>query len=710
MSSNSNEEELQICQKDYENRFQLSSQAIQTYEGTPKSKSAALQSLESYYNYRRIEQSQMKYYGEDTISGTFFANDEGIFISINLSEIENKRNIIMKDISDFYKLNNANNTILNVEKLANYLLETKFTLTTYDESDYSFFMPICELTFVSIRSQKVIYMVKCFNLTIESNLMRIFKDKYVKALLKIECQEYLTKEDNCYQLSCYRLNYSSNSENDNSQLDYNHTSFILDGVANINDNCLTVAMCESTSNSQCLDISEIINEVCQVGISLDIQQENFISRSCHSKNHSIICDAPSGTGKSLCTGLTALIRLKLGLSTIITSPTDSGCLSAAVEINKLGEDFLSDDKYCGSIIYLTTNIFDICDEFPSFKPFTVEYYMENECCHKLWKDVHLKPVEKKKLCDAFKSVKQIRALLNGKGNNLTVTDINYIYKLEYYKSILESYLLSNVKPKIIIMNTDLLLRENIIHEYINNSSLIMINEVEQVERWRIMILTMFYNKCSFMFIGNSRYAKPSEPFGKNNDLYKFFFHQNIFFKNCSNITLETNHRYSQMLCNFVSKVLYDDKLKSIDNDNREMYHEQGFVFIHKNNHQISSKTNLLTNTFEVEQTKFLIDYLNKNMIHNKDITVLCFYSGQQKLMRKSLPSDVNVMTIENSYGQEFPYTIVCTSSSENDETVHDKYRILVSLTRCQKGMFLIIHENIIDDFMKVIVNNLNSSS
>ncbi|CEF70087.1 P-loop containing nucleoside triphosphate hydrolase domain-containing protein [Strongyloides ratti] len=709
MSANSSDE-MQICQKDYESRFQLSSQAIQLHEGTPKSKIAALQALESYYNFRRIEQSQMRYYGEDTIPGIFYANDEGLYFTVDLNEVDKKRGIILKDLSDFYKLSNINNTILSIEKLANYLLETKFTLTTVAEDDYAFFMPFCELTFVSINNQKVIYMVKCFNLTIEGNLKRIFKEKYVNALLKIESQEYLTKEDNSYQLSCYRLTHSSDPS-DISQLNYNHSSFILDGHDNINDSCLTVAMCQSISNSQCLDISEIINEVCQIGINLDIQQENFISRSCHSKNHSIICDAPSGTGKSLCTGLTALIRLKLGLSTVITSPTDSGCLATAMEIKKLGEDFLSDDKNCGKIIFLTTISFDINDEFSSDKPFTVEYYMENQNCHKLWKDVHLDPTKKKTLYDAFKSVKQIRTLLNGKLNNLTISDINYIYKFEYYKNILEGYLINTMKPKIIIMNTDLLLKRNIIHDYINNNSLIMINEVEQIERWRIMILTMFYNKCSFMFIGNSKYAKPSEPFGRNNDLYKFFFHQNIFFKNCSHITLETNHRYNKNLCNFISKVLYDDKLKNINSDCGEMYHDQGFVFVHKNNHHVSSKTNLITNTFEVEQTKFLIDYLNiKNMVDMKDIAVLCFYSGQQQLMRKLLPPNVNVMTVENSFGLEFPYTIICTSSHENNEIIHDKYRILVSLTRAKKGMFLIIHENIIDDFMKIIVTNLNSSS
>uniref|UniRef100_A0A0K0F401 AAA_12 domain-containing protein n=1 Tax=Strongyloides venezuelensis TaxID=75913 RepID=A0A0K0F401_STRVS len=707
MSSNTNEE-MQICQKDYESRFQLISQALQLHEETPKSKIDAFQALESYFNFRRVEESQMKYYGEDAIVGTFFGDENGIFITVTLSEIEKKRNLILKDLADLYKIRSINNTILSVEKLANYLLNTRFSLSTSGSSEYSLFLPICELAFVCILDQKVIYMVKCFNLTIENSLMRIFKGKYVTAQLRIECQEYFTKEDNGYQLSCCHLTSSINPSN-NFQVNYETSSFLLDNFNTVNDGCLTVAMCQSISNTQCLDISEIIKEVCQIGISLDIQQENFISRSCHPQNHSILCDAPSGTGKTLCTALTALIRLKLGLSTVITSPTDSGCLTAAFELKKLGDNFLNDDKYCGSVVYLTTNIFDISDEFSFEKPYTIESYMENEYCHKLWKDIGTNPAEKQVLCDAFKNIKHIRVLLSGKVKNLTLDDVNYIYKFEYYKNILEEFLLRTSKPKIIIVNTGLLFKRNSIHNFVNKNSLIMINEVEQIERWRIMLLTMFYNKCSFMFIGNSKHAKPSEPFGKNNDLYKFFFHQNIYFKNCSHITLETNYRYNQILCNFVSKVLYDNKLKNPVTNCGQLYFDQGFVFVHKNNHQISVKTNQLTNTFEVEQTKFLIDYLNKNMVHNKEIAVLCFFAAQQKLMTESLPQDVYVMTVESSYGLEFPYTIVCTSSHEKNEIIHDKYRILVSLTRCKKGMFLIVHENIIDNFMKDIVINLNSS-
>uniref|UniRef100_A0A0N5A6P4 AAA_11 domain-containing protein n=1 Tax=Parastrongyloides trichosuri TaxID=131310 RepID=A0A0N5A6P4_PARTI len=695
-----NDTDMQVCLWNHERSLaQLNDSIISDLN---ESAVVSVDQLFSYIQAEQCEEYKERFHGGTHLTGILFVTDNGIYVSVNLNDIANTRQSILSGLTKLRALKTKYEPLLSIEKLAKYLLGLKYKIETFNESEYCFVLECCELDFIKVENQNAIYMVNCFNSHVEKNIMRIIEPNIVKVLLSAFDENYFKTNNYInleYTLSECEYNKSEEIATENvSKIERKHSTH------SVNNHCLAVDMYTDSLCNRPITDTTLINEICLLGYDINPYQQTFIDLGLNMDNTSIICDAPSGTGKTLCTVLTALLRLKRGKSTIITSPTDSGCMSVVKELKKVENKYLGDGNYGGCIINLTSYTHDISDDGEYDDSYSIESYLNDGYFHVLWKNENLPIVLREEICEAFKEIKLIKMFLEGKVKNPTLDDINRVALLTKYKNVLRRAMFIEKKPRIIIVNLETLFRDRSAFEDVSSNALLLVNEVELIERWRIMLLTIYYNKSSFMFVGDSTYIGEKNRFLGNNSFYQLYFNQNIFYNNWKKLSLHTAYRYKTNMFRLVAYKLYKQKsVTTVYDSSFDKETDKCFMLLHKKNHQFLEETNSIINKFEAEQAVFFVNYWTMNNISYDDIAILCFYKGQKKLIRSMLPDYVKILTIEECQGLEFLYTIICTSTSENDDIINDNYRFRIALTRAQLGMHIIIHENVMDDFKKAIL-------
>lgn len=181
--------------------------------------------------------------------------------------------------------------------------------------------------------------------------------------------------------------------------------------------------------------------------------------------------------------------------------------------------------------------------------------------------------------------------------------------------------------------------------------------------------------------------------------------------------LVTQYRMHSELCQFSSRTFYDSRLETHPSVDERMKnfplnpliyydlvnsrHEVGVTKSSFNMHEvlcIQRFCTMLATNVEIwrslkaltETTQFVIQLDDQRSIEIQErIAVITPYQAQVNLLRKKLPSNIEVMTTDSSQGSEKDIVIIsCVRGNDSIGFLKNKARLNVMLTRAKYGLYV----------------------
>uniref|UniRef100_A0A0N4Z1K0 AAA_12 domain-containing protein n=1 Tax=Parastrongyloides trichosuri TaxID=131310 RepID=A0A0N4Z1K0_PARTI len=275
----------------------------------------------------------------------------------------------------------------------------------------------------------------------------------------------------------------------------------------------------------------------------------------------------------------------------------------------------------------------------------------------------------------------------------SVLDLSKSEDLGKVRKILTRFLLKVNKPRIILSTLNKLLNDEMIECSIPVNTMFCIDKCGQIERWMLIHFTLKYTKENFVFMGDPKQLKPYKLIRCANKILNSFYQHYVYNHNYTNITLDISYRFNRDLSTFVSESFYSGSLMcGSGNFNCSGINNNGYYWFSEKHHESIEKSSSLLNRYKTNNVLYFVQMLQNNNIKMFDIEVHCFYTGQQDYLRTKLPKDINVVTVDQCQELKFEYTIVCTTSLKSTTFVDDNNRLCVALSRCKKGMYLILNK------------------
>ena len=175
-----------------------------------------------------------------------------------------------------------------------------------------------------------------------------------------------------------------------------------------------------------------------------------------------------------------------------------------------------------------------------------------------------------------------------------------------------------------------------------------------------------------------------------------------------NITLNEQYRMHPKILEFPNKLFYNNKIKSVINENEmlkgEIINNMPFLnkkipllFYHFNSNEEITPNRSYKNESEAEIIFQLIPKLIKLKVEIKNIGIITPYNGQKALIRRFFESfddlkDIQIESVDGFQGQEKDFIIVSTvrnNSYGNIGFLKSKRRLNVTLTRAKYGMIIL---------------------
>ncbi|PIL32979.1 hypothetical protein GSI_05097 [Ganoderma sinense ZZ0214-1] len=221
---------------------------------------------------------------------------------------------------------------------------------------------------------------------------------------------------------------------------------------------------------------------------------------------------------------------------------------------------------------------------------------------------------------------------------------------------------------------------------------LVVDEASQIDTFEFMHLFHSFSKLEKVCMFGD--PKQLPPFGKEvaPNMQTIFDFKHL---DASSYFLDTQYRMPVPLGNFISRTVYDSKLKS-EHDVHDIKTSKCVLFVDVRKGAEERAGDSWKNTEEVNTIVNLVE----SFYHDKEFCIITPYDGQrtalaEALRRAKLPADFTdkaesfIYNVDSFQGHEKPYVIVSAVRTTAPGFLRSVNRMNVMLTRSQAGMVLV---------------------